>query len=203
MMRPVSGAVPGPTRGERPACLPLRGAERRWRHARDLLSCQPSAAVASATTAAAEVTGVSSAAKAEHVRALGAQHVLDYTHADWTDGTHLYDVILDVAGNTPVARMRRALTGHGTVVFVGGEHGGSLTGMGRQLRGALLSPFIGHRLVVLLARERAADYEHLARLIEAGRLVPALDRRYPLERAAEAVQELGDGTIRGKVALTV
>lgn len=160
-------------------------------------------AVQLAVDLGAEVTGVCSAAKAEHVRALGAQHVLDYTRDDWTDGTHLYDVILDIAGNTPVARLRRALTRHGTVVFVGGEHGGSLTGMGRQLRGALLSPFIGHRLVVLLARERAADYEHLARLIEAGRLVPALDRRYPLERAAEAVQELEDGTIRGKVALTV
>jgi NADPH:quinone reductase-like Zn-dependent oxidoreductase len=159
-------------------------------------------AVQLAVDLGAEVTGVCSAAKAELVRALGAQHVLDYAHDDWTDGTRRYDVILDIAGNTPVAQLRRALTRHGTVVFVGGEQGGSLTGMGRQLRGALLSPFIRHRLVVLLARERAADYEHLARLVEAGRLVPALDRRFPLERAGEAVQELEAGTIRGKVALT-
>ena len=160
-------------------------------------------AVQLAVDLGAEVTGVCSAAKADHVRALGAHHVLDYAHDDWTDGTRPFDVILDIAGNTPVARLRRALTRHGTVVFVGGEHAGSLTGMGRQLRGALLSPFVGHRLVVLLARERAADYEHLARLVEDGRLVPALDRRYPLERATEAVQELEAGTIRGKVALTV
>ena len=70
-------------------------------------------------------------------------------------------------------------------------------------RGALLSPVIGQRLVLLLARERSSDYERLARLVESGRLKPALDRCYPLERTAYAVRRLEDGDIRGKVAITM
>ena len=75
--------------------------------------------------------------------------------------------------------------------------------MGRQLRGALVSPVVRQRLVLLMAEERGADYERLAGMIEAGRLVPTLDRTFPLDRAAEAMRQLEDGTIRGKVALTV
>ena len=160
-------------------------------------------AVQLAVSMGAEVTGVCSSAKLDHVTALGAHHVIDHSRDDWADGTRRYDLILDIAGNPPVRRLRRALTPHGTAVFVGGEHGGAITGMSRQLRGALLSPFLGQRLVLLLARERAADYERLTQLIEAGRLDPALDRSYPLERAAEAVRQLEEGTIRGKVAITV
>jgi NADPH:quinone reductase-like Zn-dependent oxidoreductase len=87
-------------------------------------------------------------------------------------------------------------------VFVGGEGAGAVTGMGRQLRGAALSPLIGPHLKLLLARERGTDYEHLARLLEAGELSPVLDRTYPLEQAAEAVRQLEEGTVRGKVAIT-
>lgn len=160
-------------------------------------------AVQLAVDLGAEVTGVCSAAKRDHVTALGARHVLDYEEDDWADGARRYDLVLDIAGNPPLDRLRRALTPRGTAVFVGGEQSGSITGMGRQLRGALLSPFVGQRLVVLLARERGSDYERLAHLLEARRLVPVLDRRYPLDRAAHAVRRLEDGAIRGKVALTV
>ena len=110
----------------------------------------------------AEVTGVCSLTKRDHVTALGAQQVLDYTRDDWADGFERYDVILDIAGNPSLRRLRRALTPHGTAVFVGGEQSGSMTGMGRQFRGAMLSPFIGATLKILLARERGADYEQLA-----------------------------------------
>ena len=88
-------------------------------------------------------------------------------------------------------------------MFVGGEQAGSITGMSRQLRGAVLSPLLGQRLVLFLARERAADYEQLTRLLEGGRLTPSLDRTYPLEQAADAVRLLEKGAIRGKVAVTV
>ena len=91
----------------------------------------------------------------------------------------------------------------GTAVFVGGESSGVITGMRRRVGGALLSSFIGRRLVLLLARERASDYERLVRLVESGQLMPALDRCYPLERAAYAVRRLDDGAIRGKVAMTM
>ena len=160
-------------------------------------------AVQLARALGAEVTGVCSTAKVDFVSDLGAHHVIDYTRADWADGTRRYDLILDVAGSPSVRRLRRALTPHGTAVFVGGERGGAITGMARQLRGAFLSPFIGQRLVLLLARERATNYERLTQLIEAGHLTPALDRCYPLERAADGVRQLEEGTIRGKVAITL
>ena len=151
----------------------------------------------------ADVTGVCSTAKLDYVTGLGAQHVIDYAHDDWADGTRRYDIILDIAGSPPVHRLRRALTPTGTVVFVGGEHGGNLTGMSRQLRGALLSPVVKQRLVLFLARERAADYERLTELIEAGQLAPTLERTYPLEQATDAIRLLAKGEIRGKLALTV
>lgn len=151
----------------------------------------------------ADVTAVCSRSKRDHVTALGASRVLDYARDDWSDGARRYDLVLDIAGNPSLRRLRRALSPHGTAVFVGGEQGGALTGMGRQLRGALLSPVISPSLRILMSRERGADYEHLARLVGSGQLVPALDRCYPLERAADAVRQLQDGTIRGKVAVTV
>lgn len=160
-------------------------------------------AVQLACTMGADVTGVCSTDKVDFVAGLGAHHVLDYTREDWADGTRAYDLILDIAGNPSIRRLRRALAPHGTVVFVGGEHGGTITGMSRQLRGALLTPFSGQRLLLFLARERAADYENLTRLIEAGRLTPRLDRTYPLQQARDAMRRLENGEIRGKLAITV
>ena len=161
-------------------------------------------AVQLARALGAEVTGVCSTAKLDHVSSLGAHHVLDRTREDWADGTRRYDLILDIAGNPSLRRLRRALAPRGTAVFVGGEHGGSVTGMGRQLRGALLvSPVVSQRFALLLARERAEDYERLTLLIESGELTPRVDRSYPLEQASEAVRLLESGRIRGKVAITV
>jgi NADPH:quinone reductase-like Zn-dependent oxidoreductase len=116
----------------------------------------------------AEVTGVCSAAKADLVRSIGADHVIDYRVDDFADGTRQYDLILDLAGNPPLRRLRRALSSRGTVVFVGGEDSGAILGMGRQLRGVLLSAFIPQRLALLPTRERASDYDRLAELVKGG-----------------------------------
>ena len=150
-----------------------------------------------------EVTGVCSPAKIEFVSSLGADNVIDYTHQDFADATHRYDLILDVAGNPSLRQLRRALTPRGTAVFVGGEHAGNLTGMGRQLRGALVSPFLRQRLTLLVSQERANNYERLTTLIEAGRVTPSLDRTYPLEDTPKAMRQLERGAVRGKVAITV
>ncbi len=75
-------------------------------------------------------------------------------------------------------------------MFVGGEDGGAVTGMSRQIRGGLLSPLLRQRLVLFLARERAADYEQLTGLIESGQLLPSLDKVYPLKQAPEAMRLL-------------
>jgi NADPH:quinone reductase-like Zn-dependent oxidoreductase len=151
----------------------------------------------------AEVTGVSSTAKVDLVKSLGADHVIDYTRDDFADGTRRYDLVLDIGGSTPVRRLRRALRPRGTLVFVGGENSGNLTGLGRQLRGALVSPFLRQRLVLLVAKERAADLERLTGLIEDGKVIPSVDRSYPLDEAPDAMRLLEKGQVRGKVVITV
>ena len=88
----------------------------------------------------AEVTGVCSTAKIDLVRSLGADHVIDYTQEDFTDGSRRYDFILDIGGNTPLSHLRRALTTTGTLVIVGGENKGNWTGgFGRSLRAPVMS----------------------------------------------------------------
>jgi NADPH:quinone reductase-like Zn-dependent oxidoreductase len=151
----------------------------------------------------AEVTGACSPAKVDLVLSLGADHVIDYTRDDFADGRIRYDVVLDVGGSPSLGRLRTALKPRGTAVFVGSENAGSLTGMGRQVRGALVSPFLRQRLSLLLARERAADYERLTTLIENGTVTPSIDRTFDLEDAPAAMRLLESGRVRGKVAITV
>jgi NADPH:quinone reductase-like Zn-dependent oxidoreductase len=160
-------------------------------------------AVQLAKALGAEVTGVCSTPKLDLVRSLGADHVIDYSRSDFADGSTRYDLILDIGGNTSIRRLRGALTPRGTVVFVGAEGGGNLIGMGRQLRGALLSPFVRQRLALLASKERSADYVRLAELIESGEVRPSLDRTFPLEDAPEAMRLLEAGRVRGKVAITL
>ncbi|MFE1876872.1 NAD(P)-dependent alcohol dehydrogenase [Streptomyces sp. NPDC059496] len=150
----------------------------------------------------AHVTGVCSAAKADLVRSLGADEVLDYTQQDPVDGTRRYDVILDIAGNRPIARLRRSLTPRGTLVIVGGEGGGKwIGGNQRQLGAMLLTPFVGHRLRAHGTLVRQRDLEALTELIEAGSVTPAVDRTYPLAELPDAIRRLRDGQVRGKIAV--
>lgn len=151
-----------------------------------------------------EVTGVCSTAKLDLVRSLGADHVVDYTRQDFADGTNRYDLILDIAGNSTLSRLRSALTPTGTLVIVGGEEGGKWTGgFGRSLRAPLLSPFVPQRLTMLASKERASDQERLTPLIEAGKVTPSIDRTYPLDRVPDAMRHLEAGQVRGKVAITI
>jgi NADPH:quinone reductase-like Zn-dependent oxidoreductase len=152
----------------------------------------------------AEVTGVCSAAKVDAVRALGADHVIDYTRDDFADGTHRYDVILDIGGNRRLAHLRRALTPRGRLVIVGGETDGRwLGGSDRQIRALMLSPFVGQKLGTFVASENAEDLIVLRELIETGELAPAIDRTYPLGEAAAAIRYMLDGHARGKLVITV
>jgi NADPH:quinone reductase-like Zn-dependent oxidoreductase len=149
----------------------------------------------------AHVTGVASAAKADFVRGLGADRILDYERDDFADGTHHYDLILDIGGGARLTRLRRALKRRGTVVFVGSENTGNITGMGRQLRGVVVSLFVPQRLALLMAKERASDLEQLTEHLEAGRLIPTLADIYSLEQAKDAMRLLEDGKVRGKVVI--
>jgi NADPH:quinone reductase-like Zn-dependent oxidoreductase len=161
-------------------------------------------AVQLAKALGAEVTGVASTEKLDLLQSLGADHVVDYRHEDFADSGRRYDLILDIAGNPTVSRLRRALATKGTAVFVGGEAGGDLTGgMGRQLRGLLVSLFVGQRFATFVNKERGSDLERLTDLVEAGQVVPHVDRTYPLARVVEAMTQLEDGKVRGKIAITI
>jgi NADPH:quinone reductase-like Zn-dependent oxidoreductase len=151
----------------------------------------------------AEVTGVCSTAKLDLVRALGAAHVVDYTRDDFADGGHRYDLIIDIAGNPALSRLRRALTPAGTAVIVGGEDGGNLTGLGRQFRALALSPFLRQRLAIVTPRQRSADLERLAELIGAAQVTPSIGATYPLDQAPDAMRHLEAGKARGKVVITI
>ncbi len=152
----------------------------------------------------AEVTGVCSTAKLDMVRSLGADHVVDYTSQDFADSIHKYDLILDIAGNSSLSRLRSALAPTGTIVVVGGEEGGRWTGgFGRSLRAPLLSLFVRQRLTMLASKERASDQERLTTLIEAGKVTPSIDCTYPLDRVPEAMRHLEAGDVRGKLVITI
>jgi NADPH:quinone reductase-like Zn-dependent oxidoreductase len=150
----------------------------------------------------AEVTGVCGTAKADLVRSIGADHVIDYTRADFADGQRHYDLILDIGGNSRLSRLRRALTPRGTLVIVGGE-GDRWTGVGRQLRALALSVLIRQRLTMFVSRHRQADLDTLRLLTEGGQIVPVVDRTYSLAEAPLAIHHLHAGHARGKIVITV
>ncbi len=152
----------------------------------------------------ADVTGVCSTAKVDLVRSIGADQVIDYTREDFADGRQRYDLILDIGGNRSISHLRRALTPEGILVLVGGEGGGQwLGGMERQVRALAISPFVSQKLRMFVAREHYEELLVLTELIEAGKVMPVIDRTYPLSETADAVRYLEKGNARGKVVITV
>ena len=152
----------------------------------------------------AHVTGVCSTQKADMVRSIGADNVIDYTREDFAKGEDRYDVILDTGGNSSLARLRHALAPKGTLVIVGGEGGGRwLGGIDRQLRATMLSPFVGQKLGTFINKE---NYEYmlvLKDLVESGKITPVIDRTYPLAEVPEAIRYLEGGHAQGKVVIAV
>jgi NADPH:quinone reductase-like Zn-dependent oxidoreductase len=154
----------------------------------------------------ARVTGVCSTAKVDLVRSLGADDVIDYTQNEIDSTGARYDVVIDTAGNRPLALLRRAMTPRATLVLVGGEQGRGrvLGGFDRQLlRAPLVSMFVRQRLRSLAAKERAEDLDALSRLIESRAVTPVIDRTYPLAEAPDAIRYVAEGHAAGKVAVTV
>ena len=161
-------------------------------------------AVQLAKALGATVTGVASTAKLDSVRALGADHVVDYTTTEVDDTGRRYDLVVDIGGRNPLRRLRRALTSDGTLVIVGGEDGDRLTGgIGRQLRAAILSPFVAQRLAFFVSSESLDDIETLAAHLGDGSVVPAVDRCYPLRQTPDAIRAMEAGDVQGKAVITV
>lgn len=146
----------------------------------------------------AEVTGVCSTRNIEMVRSLGADHVIDYTQEDFTNGESRYDVIFDNVGNRPFSECRRVLRPEGVLVPNTGH-----AGIGYLLRAFVRSMFVRQQGRPFLSTPNQADLLALKALLEAGRLRPVIDRTYPLGETAEALAYVGKGHASGKVVITV
>ena len=148
----------------------------------------------------AEVTGVDNTEKLDFIRSLGADHVIDYTRQDFTRNEKQYDLILDVIAHRSVFAYKRALKPGGTYFFVGGS-------VGTLFPVLLLGPWIrraSNRNIRLLAvQPNREDLIAVTELCEQGRIVPVIDRVYPLDRTAEAMRYVGERHAKGKVVITL
>ncbi len=151
----------------------------------------------------AEVTGVCSTRNVDLVRSIGADEVIDYTREDFTRRGQRYDLVLDAVGNRSLSAYRRALQPRGTLVLVGAPKGRWVGPLAPLLKARILAPFVSQRMVWFLAQQTQADLGVLKELIEAGKVMPVIDRTYPLRQTPEAIRYLEAGRARGKVVITV
>jgi NADPH:quinone reductase-like Zn-dependent oxidoreductase len=157
-------------------------------------------AVQIAKSLGAEVTGVCSTRNVELVKSLGADHVVDYTQENFTEGAQKYDVIVDNIGNHPLRKARRALKPGGIFVIVGAKSDDPWLGpVWQPVKGALLEPTGEEKFAMILAQLNAADLGVIAGLMQAGTVTSVIDRRYPIAEAATAIAYLEEGRARGKV----
>jgi NADPH:quinone reductase-like Zn-dependent oxidoreductase len=160
-------------------------------------------AVQIAKSLGAEVTGVCSTHNMELVRSIGADHVIDYTHEDFTKDEQRYDVIVDNVGTHSLSEYRRVLTPKGVYVSVGSiSIGNWFAWLEAPLEGMVLSHFVSQRFVMILAELNPRDLATLGTLMQSGKLTPVIDRKYTLSEAAEAMRYLEKGHARGKIVLT-
>jgi NADPH:quinone reductase-like Zn-dependent oxidoreductase len=147
-----------------------------------------------------EVTGVCSTRNLDMVRSIGADHVIDYTQEDFIQNEQRYDLILATAGYRSIFDYKRALNPKGIYVSIGGS-------LAQTFQALLLGPFISmtgtKKMGALAAKPNTSDLAFMKELLEAGKVVPVIDRHYPLSEVAEALRYYGAGHARGKVVITV
>jgi NADPH:quinone reductase-like Zn-dependent oxidoreductase len=161
-------------------------------------------AVQIAKALGADVTAVCSTRNVELVRSLGADRVVDYTREDFTRGDERYDVLFDNAGSRSWRECKRVLKPNARVVLVGGQMGGPVLGpLGHVIRMKLAALLGSRKAVFFVAKFNQPDMEVLRELLEAGKVKPVVDRRYPLSEIADAFRYLGEGHAQGKVVISV
>ena len=148
----------------------------------------------------ADVTAVCSTNNVEHARRLGADHVIDYTKQDSTQNGRQYDLILDAAAHRPLTDFKRALTAQGRYVMVGGS---TQRYFQMMIMGPWLSRKDGQHFGTFVKAAKPNDLAFLKDLVDAGKVAPVIDRRYPLHEVAEAIRYVEAGHARGKVVITV
>ena len=152
----------------------------------------------------AEVTGVCGAGNVDMVRSLGADHVIDYTREDFTQGGQRYDLILDNVANHRLSETRRALTPTGVLLPNSGGSGGRWFGpLGRVALASVVSLFVRRQGRPFVAVVKTKDLVDLTELIKAGKLTPVIDRTHPLSETPEALRHVANGHARGKVVISV
>ena len=158
-------------------------------------------AVQIARSFGADVTAVCSTRNLEMARSIGATHAIDYTKEDFTQNGQRYDLIAGVNGYRPIMDYRRALTPYGTYVAIGGSIPQVLEGM---LLGPLLSRIGSKKMAFMgIAKTNQKDLVFIGELLEAGKIVPVIDRHYPLSEVAAAIRYLLEGHAQGKVVIAV
>ncbi len=161
-------------------------------------------AVQIAKSFGAEVTGVCSTKNADLVRAVGADHVIDYTTPGAWDDADQYDLILQVAGRQTASDLRRRLTSDGTLAQISGDSGNRWVGpIGRIIAGQLLSRLVSQTITTFTVQPNRDDLELLASLIERGQIQSIVDTTYPLGQFDEAIRHVEEGHTRGKVVLDI
>jgi NADPH:quinone reductase-like Zn-dependent oxidoreductase len=155
-------------------------------------------AVQIAKVLGAEVTGVCSTGNVDAIRSLGADHVIDYSREDFTQGGRRYDVILDNVASHSFAEYRRVLKPGGTLLPNSGH-----AGMGYVFKAFLLSLFVRQQGRPFVSTPNQDDLITLKELVEAGRVTPVIDRTCPLREAAEAFRYVDQGHARGKVIIVM
>jgi len=157
-------------------------------------------AVQLAKSYGAEVTGVDNTGKLDFMRSLGADHVIDYTREDFTKNGKQYDLILDVVAHRSAFAYKRALRPNGSYFLTGGS-------VATIFQILLLGPWIrgttGKNMRILAVQPNLKDMVHITELYEAGKVIPVIDKTYPLSEVPEALRYLGEGRVRGKVIITV
>jgi NADPH:quinone reductase-like Zn-dependent oxidoreductase len=157
-------------------------------------------AVQIAKSFGAEVTAVCSTRNVDIARSIGADHVIDYTREDFTKSRQRYDLIMGANAHHSIFDYRRALSQDGIYVIVGG-------GLARIFQSVLLAPLLSRigskKTCFFIANVNQKDLVSLKELLEAGKVVPVIDRRYPLNKVAEALRYLEEGHAQGKIVITV
>ncbi len=157
-------------------------------------------AVQIAKSFGAEVTGVCSTRNLDMVRSIGADQVIDYTQEDFTQNGQRYDLIIAANGYRSISNYKRALSPEGIYVCAGGS-------LAQYFQAVLLGPLISmtgsKKLGSMYTKPNQKDLVFLIELVEAGKVIPVIDRSYPLSEVPEALRYYGEGHARGKVVITV
>ncbi|MFZ7944848.1 NAD(P)-dependent alcohol dehydrogenase [Neobacillus sp. 19] len=157
-------------------------------------------AVQIAKSFGAEVTGVCSTRNVDILRAIGADHVIDYTKEDFTQKAERYDLILGVNGHHSISAYKRALAPNGIFVHVGGSEAQMFQAM---VLGPLISKTSGKKMGTFLQRANQSDLIYLKELLETGQVNPVIDRKYRLNEVPDAFRYFAEGHAQGKVVITV